>query len=272
MRKGYLMSCSCTCHGFAPPHIPPCSVLGGCGHLHTASRLLCVLPHRDDAEHEQHVGLLCRWHRNRLDLIVGEVATNLPLLLMIQVAGSAPKDSAPKTRHMKSSSPPAPANLDVLTLLDKRTSSVQYPQLLESDGLPADMSRPGTPVLAVIASWVLLVADERPLTTQLPSSALGQLDLLRRHHDWIAAQPWVDDYLTEMTELKRAMSTALRDNTHRFMGRCYLIGEDGQVCNGELLQENGTEFVQCRKARSHQWRTPRELAALEYGLTQARTA
>jgi hypothetical protein len=262
----------CACHGFAPPHISPCSVPGGCGHLHTGSRLLCVLPHRDDAERQQDVGLLCRWHRNRLDSIVGEIASDLPLLLMIQVAGSAPKDSAPRTRHMKSSSPPAPADLEVLTLLDRRTSSVQYPQLLPQDNLPADMSRPGTPVLAVIASWVLLLADERPLTATLPSSAIGQLDLLRRHHDWIAAQSWVDDYLAEMTDLKRAISRALRDKPHRFMGHCYLIGDDHEVCGGQLSQENGSLFVTCRRNREHTWRTARQLATLEIGLNGTRDA
>lgn len=285
-----MIDCPCTCHGHGTAFQPPCSVLGGCGHLHTAEQSSCKENHREAPapqcflSHRDHNDgcertetvldalLVCRWHRGRLDWVVEEISVGFVELQLVIVAGTAPKEAANKGgKHSKSPYPAAPVNLDVVALRDARTAGGELRHIL-SDGLKADVSRPVPAAPVVVGGWLKLVAEERPLTAKLPSQVLGQLDVLKRHHEWIAAQPWVDEYLREMSELKRAISSALRDNTHRFMGRCYLIGEDGQVCNGELLQENGTEFVQCRKSRSHQWRTPRELAALEYGLTQARTA
>lgn len=279
------MNCQCVCHS-GGAFRPACDVLGGCGHLHQAAAL-CEFPHRDDEAHELYVGQLCRWHRNRLDWLVNEIRKLDEDLDLIVEAGSAPKENAARGRRLSNPSPPAPANLDVLVLRDRRSHG-------DVDSLD-DAKRQPFAVPYVTEVYCYRVRDERKLTrvvlryvpqpdgsvlevpttvkANVPRSVVARLDMLLRHHDWIAEQDWVDDYLTELSALKRAMSGALRDNTHKFKGRCYLlIGEDGQVCNGELLQENGTLFVQCRKSRSHQWRTPRELAALEYGLTQARTA
>lgn len=277
-----MTDCSCTCHGHGSAHQPPCTVPGGCGHLHSA---LCILPHRDDRVHEQEIGLLCRWHRNRLDWVINEIRKLNEDLDQITEAGSAPKANTAKGRRLSNPSPPAPANLDVLVLRDPRSHG-------DVDS-PDDAQRQPWSVPYLTEVYCYRVRDERNLTrvvlrqvlhrdrvlevpttvkADVPRSVVGRLDMLLRHHDWIAAQDWVDDYLTEMTELKRAMATALRDNTHRFMGRCYLIGATGEACGGDLLQENGSLFVTCRRDRGHTWRSARELAALEIGLKGGRTA
>lgn len=246
--------------------------------------------------------VVCRNHRARLDSLIRGVRDSWVDLDLIAEAGSAPKDTAPKTRRSKSASPPAPANLDRLVLTDRRSSSVRFMHLL-SDGKPADASTPVPSVLAVVASWVLLVAEERPLAASLPRSVVGQLDLLVVHHDWVAAQGWVADYWSEFTGLSRAIRGALRDRSSLTMGRCYLTDEidvtpscgcschaqptfrpvcdqdggchDGHTeyrrCGGTLLRPNGAESVRC--TRCHQtWVTPAELARLELALNSKETA
>jgi hypothetical protein len=122
-------------------------------------------------------------------------------------------------------------------------------------------------VLAVVASWTLLLAEERPLTATLPRSVLAQLDLLRRHHEWIAAQLFIDDYLLEMAELRKALTGAVRDVRYERRGVCALPFE-GAVCRGTLLEENGTRAVVCTRCRAR-WVTDQELARLAVTLESA---
>lgn len=257
------------------PRIEGCPVIDydrdqpGCSDHRPAPQPRCVLPHRDWPDGCKRtstttVGLACGWHRGQLDQLIDAIHEGYVSLSLIEVAGSAPKESAPKTRHTKSASPPAPANLDVLVLRDPRTEWDRDAQgRLRRGELPS--------VPAVVASWLQLLAAERPLTAVLPKSVLGQLDMLRRHHDWIAAQEWVGDYLTEFTELRTGINTALRDRpVLRTLGSCYLlVGES--ACTGRLVQDNGSDVVRCTGCRAR-WVTAQELAMLEVSLSDRRSA
>jgi len=205
----------------------------------------CVL------EHDQHTeatdGLLCRRHSQRLLDTLTDIRELWFELALILEAGSAPKEASPKTRRLKADSPPAPANLDALVLRDHRTIQKGH---TDPPSLPA-----------IIASWVLLVADERPLTTTLPNSVVGQLDLLTRHHQWITGQEWIEDYQREMTELRKALKSAVRDQTHREYGKC-------PHCNGPVFIRNGSNNAKCSGCNAT-WSTPQELARLSVMREQA---
>lgn len=231
------------------------------------NQVLCVLPHRDDAEADP---LVCGWHRGALRRLPGEIREAWFDLALIAEAGSAPKDAAPKTRRTKSASPPTPVNLDVVVLRDPRTATTELRQILR-DGHPADLSRPASNVLTAVASWVLLLAEERPLTATLPSSVIGQLDLLERHTDWIAQQPWIDDYWAELGGIRSALRSALRDRASTKVGRCYLPTDDGSDCHGNLLRRNGELSVRCHRCGAR-WVTAAELARLELALNRQRVA
>ena len=233
------------------------------------NQVLCVLPHRDDAE-VRAPSLVCEWHRRALTRLTEQIREGWFDLALITVAGSAPKDAAPKTRRTKSASPPAPANLDVIVLRDPRTATAELRQLLR-DGHPADLSRPASNVLAAVASWVLLVAEERPLSAKLPSSVIAQLDLLERHGDWISEQPWIDDYWAELGEIRNALKSALHDRASTKVGRCYLPTDDGKDCHGNLLRRNGELSVRCHRCDAR-WVTAAELARLELALNRQRVA
>lgn len=243
----------------------------------------CVLDHGADENgpiyRAREVGLLCAWHRARLTATTGQVAELWYDLAFIVEAGTAPKDETPKTRHLKAAEAPAPANLEVLALRDPRS----HPSRLAED-----QSAPIPPVLSVVAGWLLCLAEERPLTEtrhrlaiirnraywvaytapmRLPKSVLAQLTLLERHHDWIAAQLWVDDYLTELTDLRQALRAAVRDHANKRIGSCRLPVEE-KVCGGALLQENGTGVIRCAACKAT-WVTAQEQARLAVSLESA---
>lgn len=212
---------------------------------------LCIFDHGDEPR-QVDVGLLCEWHRRRMTFLTNGIHELWLDLALITEAGSAPKDETPKTKHLKSAEAPAPANLEALALRDPRSSTVR---------LPTDESTPIPPVLFVVASWLLCLAEERPLTADLPASVLAQLAVLSRHHDWIAAQTWVDDYIGEMTELHKALKAAVRDQTHRTIGYCHLSTEERERCGGALVQENGSSVVRCRGCEAS-WVTSHQRAML----------
>lgn len=257
-------------------------------------------PLNREAEH----GLLCPHHRRSLDHLTRDVRDLWYDLTFILEAGTGPKDETPRTRHLKAAEAPAPANLEALALRDAAThgerlagraychqcgdigygppiqqaeSAARYAQWAANlhtvrtghrayvvDG---DNSDPLPPVLSVVASWLLLVAEERPLTAdKLPQSVIAQLQLLDRHADWIAGQPWVDDYATELGDLRKALRLAVRDVTHHKIGRCRLPAEEGEgACGGTLIRENGAESVKCVQCGA-QWTSPQELARLSLSL------
>jgi hypothetical protein len=238
----------------------------------SSNQALCVYDHEEQAE----VGYLCGWHRRRMTTLTRQIADYLADLVLIAEAGTAPRDDVPKTRHLKAAEAPAPADLTVLALLDARSAPARLTaERVHRRGLllgerweycdvrAADPSPPVPPVLAIVAGWLLCLAEERPLTaTALPQSVLAQLALLERHHDWIAAQPWVDAYMGEMDDQAKALKAALHDRTHKRIGRCPIEREDGSgPCGGALLEENGTAVVRCGQCRA-KWVTTQELARL----------
>lgn len=236
---------------------------------------LCILTHGHGANgeplhREAAVGLLCLHHRARLTATTAAVRDLWVDLAFILEAGSAPKDETPRTKHLKAAEAPAPANLEALALRDSRSSPLPIPPNPEIRHHEGDASTPIPPVTFIVASWLLLVAEERPLTaTALPRSTLGQLALLIRHHDWIAGQEWVDDYLEEMTDLHKALSAAVRDHTHKRVGYCRLPAEDREApCGGSLMQENGTNVIRCTNCGAT-WATDQERARLAVSLESA---
>lgn len=219
------------------------------------SQALCILAH--DEPRMQQVGWVCSWHRRRMDSLVDDVKTDWLDLALIMEAGSAPIDGRSESRRSKQPYPPAPANLEAVALRDPR-SSVRR----DSKGDPMRGEVPS--VLSVVASWVQLLAEERPITADLPSSVIAQLDLLARHHDWICEQTWVDDYWRELSELRTALRSALHDKTFVRIGTCYLPTTTGR-CDGPLLRRNGSQSVQCFRCRES-WTTPQQLARLQISL------
>lgn len=206
----------------------------------------CIADHAERTEAE--TGQLCRRHRRQLDDLTSEIG-----LLIVDTCrirdGGAPQEHTEKTRWVKSPEAPAPGNLTLIAMFDPRTAATRLPGT--TDNPAGDQSEPVGNVLHTVSSWLLLVAEERPLTAALPRSVLVQLDLLKRHHDWIAAQDWVDDYAAELGEVRKALRVAVREGGERAVGRCPSQDDNGAVCNGPLFPVEGEMAVDCRRCRRH---------------------
>lgn len=226
----------------------------------------CVAPH-DEPERALDELLLCPRHRRRIDADIAEIGLLIVDSMRI-IDGGAPRDSGPQHKAPKKrADPPAPGDVTLMALYDRRTAADRIKPRSASHRLgwsEGDNSEPMPAVLAVVASWLMLFADERPLTATLPRSVLAQLDLLQRHHEWAAAQCWIDDYLLEMAELRKALAAAVHDVRFERRGRCNLP-LDGAVCGGTLLEENGTRAVVCNRCKAR-WVTDQELARLAISL------
>lgn len=277
---------------------------------------LCILPHRDDKPAgEAEVGQLCGWHRLQLDRLVNDIRDLDQDLNLLMEAGTAPKQqSANGGRSKGNPNPPAPANLDFIVLHDRRSHS-------DVDSVDDRADQPAASIELMTEANATRVRDERRLTrivlrpvrqpdgsilevpttvpALVPRSYVARLDMLVRHHDWIAAQDWVGDYWDELHQLRNSMRGAVRDKPFKRVGSCYLMtpvditdqcgcdchtsggafrlpcdtpGGCGhrhtemQPCGGRLMQENGSDVVKCRKDRSHTWETAAELARLEIAL------
>jgi hypothetical protein len=194
---------------------------------------LCVLDHGSDRP-QAVVGFLCGKHRRRLDMLTSDVNV-LWCELALVLDGSAPREHHEQTRHTKAAEAPAPLDLGAVALRDPRS----YGEL------PS--------VASVVASWVLLLAEERPLGDTLPASVVAQLALLTRHGDWISAQGWVDDYARELEELRTALRHAVGDKMRvRPVGKCPSQDGDGLPCEGPLVpSETGRMAVDCRRCGRH---------------------
>jgi hypothetical protein len=196
--------------------------------------------------------IICRWHTRRIKFLLGEISSDWLDLALVLVAGTTPKEKSPHTGKVKGVAPPAPANLEALALRDTRSSSIR---------LVKDKSDPIPSVPSIVASWVLLVAEERPITGQLPGSVIGQIDLLDRCGEWIGRQDWIGDYWLELTDLRKALRLALHDKSHQWVGVCYLASDTEQACGGDLTRQNGSDTVACFRCKAR-WSTSNELARL----------
>lgn len=127
--------------------------------------------------------------------------------------------------------PPAPLRVDVLSVLDPR--STQDGNLF--------------PVEAAIGTWMRLIVDERP-GTQVPTDTIQAIRWMIHHLDWIVAQPWVDEYAKEMRAADRTLQwlTAPR-RRGSMIGRCRAAADNGGDCGGPLHWHEHDQTVRCRR-------------------------
>lgn len=87
-------------------------------------------------------------------------------------------------------------------------------------------------ILGILSGWAQIVREERALSTPDRVTISGERDVLTRHLDWIAGQPWVDEMFAEVKKLaaqiKRANGTADLP-----VGKCTTL-YDGYECGGTI--------------------------------------
>lgn len=226
----------------------------------------CVICSTEKHPREAEHGLLCLKDSNRILRWLRELEEHLPTLVLLKPAvGSS---DVIKSQFGSRS----PANDSVLVHTDPRsgadfiTKQVTQPrydkhgnQVLDGHGRPVQdpvLDEHGEPVveavgepsmgaLGVVASWADLVAEERGVRPE--KTAFLSLSLLRRNHDWIVHQPWVDEYAGELRQVHAAVRVLAHDPIPRSVGKCISIDKRGDDCGGQVFELQDASGVKCSR-------------------------
>lgn len=208
----------------------------------------CVIPACGSGQPRTvEAGYVCDWHMRKHAQMLREIPDAYAALSVEREQGKS------QEVRIKYQDPPAPINLDALSLLDPRSTAPR------DGGDGNDLPN----VHAVLTGWCRVVHEERGGV--LPEDAVtSAASHLLRHAEWIAAQPWVYDYWAEIADCHRVLNRVTHIERPRKIGRCYLDWED-DVCNGPLIQQPGTLATKCQRC-GQEWVTPRERAVLAVAL------
>ena len=192
----------------------------------------CLLPHREP-KRATPGHLVCPGHHRWLTETLDDIVITYALLPHFYEPGTATDDG-----HQvkgKRVDPPAPVRLDVVALLDPRTTARN----------PGDL----IPVLAILQAWATLIREERNLTPCNPTPTVTrEAATLIAHLDWITTQPFIDELARELREVKSALHSAIGDHAPRPVGTCPVIHPETGDCGGKLYQDRyGGMSVTCRK-------------------------
>lgn len=195
-------------------------------HMHNTN---CVARHSKPRQATH--GKLCTHHHRQLNELLTEIAETYSYLTYFYEIGTGTDDG--KQVHGKRIDPPAPVRLDILSILDRRTTAIH----------PGDP----VPVARILEDWATLVREQRNLTRSNPHTLAEDVATLTTNVDWSTQQEWVTDLLTELITVRNALNNAIGDNPPKPVGSCP-ITTDTQTCNGKLFQDrnNGLNVI-CNK-------------------------
>lgn len=253
---------------------------------------LCVICTKERAPE---VGMLCLGHYTRLTAMLRDIEDEAAMLdprpSFAQRTGSG-GGTLPSER--------APARLTVLAYLDPRTKRWEpdeqpryTPPAPKSFGpwclfcdhqtctdwragrqrdLHDDEQDAGSAALASVLeelhNWARLVREERDLNPPSKVTITSERDLLTRHVDWIAAQPWVDECFRDVRTILGQLQAVNHTAPEKPVGRCYLPTENG-LCDGPVWVDDAAGHAHCGRCRAT-WDGP-FLASLKYEMDKAKT-
>jgi hypothetical protein len=103
----------------------------------------------------------------------------------------------------------------------------------------------GVYALAAVTSWVRLVIEQRGAQPPRDASMTALCDYLRARHDWIVHQPWIDEYATELAEIRGTLVRLDGLSPEPPVGTCMSVDCDGPVW--PLEQRNALQCSHCRR-------------------------
>lgn len=122
-----------------------------------------------------------------------------------------------------------------------------------------------------LASWARIHTEELHTTPPGGDEPAAVAPFLARYVDWSAAQPWIDDYLGELAELRRRAWNAYdltRIRSTWTVGPCYLPDPAHGTCPGmirvvirEQRDDSLATTVACTADPEHTW-TPEQWTRL----------
>lgn len=170
------------------------------------------------------VGLLCGRCRNRLSSLL----VQMPSLAEWLHENIAPGQSGAGDRVSGSREDPIPLRTDILDYIgptsSRDVSQTEYERRQLASGVRPEKietvaEQVGEPGLHdVVGSWCLLVSEENGDGWPNHNDLTSMCRWLHSQLGWIVAQPWVDDMLTNLTDVSRkAERLAPREAEHRLL-------------------------------------------------------
>jgi hypothetical protein len=221
------VACPCDCHTGRP-----CSITGGCAHLHTT----CIIRGEQlgDDEHGRYACHRCTEHHRKLLREIELYLTELPAMITPAVRPSL-------ERRAPHSTPAAPVDLDVLAALDPRTRTT-----VDRDHDPhVDEEQPRRYLWGEIHSLCRMLAEER--AERDPGAAVWYLLV---HADWAAHQPWFDEHQQNVRELHAELRRLTHDAPPGAFATCPCGGSVYWVRDQEITDDHGARHLDCGRCSS----------------------
>ena len=196
----------------------------------------CILGHADHQLREH--GYACRRHFHWINDTLHQIGELFALVDDVLLPGPSGDE-----RHGTRAGSPAPGRVEVMALTDPRAKT---PIDLDGDDDIPDL--PGT-----LHSWARLEIEEQTehdagrriaLLAELDGTVTTSIRVLRRDRTWIAQREWLDDYVTELAALHRAVAFAVGDSMWpRSIGRC-------PACGSRMYPTIGVDEAHCRRCKA----------------------
>ena len=201
----------------------------------------CILGHTDHTTREH--GLACRRHFHWINDTLYQIGELFALIDDVIIPGPAGDQ-----RHGTRAGSPAPGRVEVMALTDRRAKTP-----IDLDGEDDIPDLPGA-----LESWARLEIEEQTedgearrakLLAELDGTVACSIRVLRRDRAWIAQRDWLDDYVTELAALHRAVAFAVGDTMWpRSIGKC-------PSCGTPMYPEIGLDVATCRRCKAS-WAGP----------------
>jgi hypothetical protein len=182
-------------------------------------------------------GFVCIQHHERVAQWLHEVEVEAAILSPVksmQVASG--------NRGAGLASERSPVRLDAIVMRDRRRGT-GTPISGEQDPWGFD----ATPsILDVLGSWARLVREERDLAGPERVTVTSERRTLSTQWDWICGQAWVDEFVSELRNLRSALkaSNGTSEPRRKAVGLCPTLLDDGE-CGGKLWPDEKRGDVVC---------------------------
>jgi len=174
--------------------------------------------------------MVCFKDSGRILRYLRELEEYLPTLSLLKSPPGITEYSAPVFGSR------SPANDSAIVHTDWRS---------ESSNLTGEMDG-GMGALGVVASWARAVREERGLEGPQRATLTTEVTCLRSNHDWITAQPFVDEYAKELRDVHGMVRSLAHDPVPRPVGKC--IRFKGNVeCKGDVFELDDASGVRCSR-------------------------
>lgn len=241
---GFKITCSVDKHSSGVATVPSCSPCDS----DPAGETFCVLHHKSRALAT--VGLVCADHHAALRETLQDILEYWALLPLYLLPGSSPVADGSQKR--KNPDAPAPLNLEVVALLDRRTddeeqrvSTETHGDRFESNG---DEGLPSIPLQ--LAVWADMVREARGLS-EGNGTVVESVRLLQAHMGWVVADRVVKQFDAQIRTMRRHLVHANGEGSPKPVGKCPTLDGAGKYCDGPLWPAGDKMEVDCGRCGRH---------------------